>query len=151
MSNGDEGVQAQWVAWYDPPYQPSSGRYRIGVQAWVKPDPSMQGSGLETPVFADLVGVYIDEEDRWRYANNGDIHEGDRGTTWDFVDGTGDIAKVRFGEWQHVAARTDGSSWDIYVDGTKVSTTNSDQLDLRWAVQVAQSVLVPMVLAATWA
>ena len=54
------------------------------------------------------------------------IHEGNRGTTWDFVDGTGDIAKVRYGQWQHVAARTDGSSWDIYVDGTKVSTTNSN-------------------------
>ena len=67
---GDEGVQAPFVAWWTGNYWPGAGQFRIGVQAWVKPDPSIEGSGIITPVISDLVGVYIDEEDRWRYANN---------------------------------------------------------------------------------
>jgi hypothetical protein len=123
--DGNEGASAPFTAWWTS-WNPANANFRLGVQAWVKPDPSIQNFGFEIPVLEDLVGIYIDAEGRWRYANNGNLHEENRGTTWDFIDGTGEVAKVRYGQWQHVAARTDGSSWDIYVDGTKVSTTNSN-------------------------
>ncbi len=126
--DGQEGVSAPGVPWWNR--WNAGGDFRLGVQAWIKPDASLE-TFLETatepvPVMEEVVGIYIDTEGRWRYGNNGNIHENNLGTTWDFVDGTGDIAKVQFGEWQHVAARTDGSTWDIYVNGTKLSTTNSN-------------------------
>ena len=117
-------MSGEGVNWWDR--WNAGGDFRLGVQAWIKPDPSIENLSETIPVMEEVVGIYIDDQGRWRYGNNGNIHDGNLGTTWDFLDGTGDLAKVRYGEWQHVAARTDGSSWDVYVDGTKVTTTNSN-------------------------
>ncbi len=122
--DGNEGISAPGRNWWQ--VWNAGGNFRLGVQAWIKPDPSIEGIGEEIPLMQEAIGIGIDPEGRWRYTRNGFQNEANRGVFWDFVDGTGDIAKVQYGEWQHVAARTDGSSWDIYVNGTKVSTTNSN-------------------------
>ncbi len=83
------------TAWYQ-----STGAFRWGMEAFIKPDASTQG---RKSVF---------------FTNGGQFNMGFDADGKFYVNDTGPgTATVKYGEWQHVAFITTGSFWQIYVDG----------------------------------
>ncbi|MCA9101136.1 MAG: LamG-like jellyroll fold domain-containing protein [Pirellulales bacterium] len=117
--HGFGGLADDFNAWWNTRV---SSRFRIGVEAWIKPDPSLQGIGVDVPVVEDLVGLYIGADEKWHYANNGNFNTGN----WDYVPGGEALADVQYGEWQHVLAWTTGSTWNLWVNGERITQDNTN-------------------------
>ena len=79
------------------------GSFRVGMEAFIKPDPSMEG--LASVPFGNGTGYHLGiDQDGYFHA-------------YGFGETPASKTKARFGEWQHVAFWTTGSYWQIYVDG----------------------------------
>lgn len=74
--------------------------FRVGMEAWVKPDPGMEG---EEMVLFSNGGLY-----RMTIGTDGFFHANQT------PEG---ITPVEWDEWQHVAFWTTGSFWQVYVNG----------------------------------
>lgn len=78
--------------------------FRVGMEAFVKPDPEMEG--FTTVPFGNGSGYWLSiGDDGYFHA-----HAGGSSTP-------PGITEVKYGEWQHVAFWTTGSFWQVYVDG----------------------------------
>ncbi len=83
-----------------PPVAPG---FRVGMEAFIKPDPAMEG--LVSVPFGNGTGYHLSIGD------DGYFH------AFGFGETPAGKTPVKFGEWQHVAFWTTGSYWQIYVDG----------------------------------
>ncbi len=78
--------------------------FRVGMEAFVKPDPEMEG--IVSVPFGNGSGYWLSiGDDGYFHA-----HSGGSSTP-------AGITEVKYGEWQHVAFWTTGSFWQVYVDG----------------------------------
>lgn len=97
----DNYLSTTATAWQSQP--PVAPGFRVGMEAFIKPDPSMQG--LASVPFGNGTGYRLGID------QDGYFHAYGSGET------PASKTKARFGEWQHVAFWTTGSYWQIYVDG----------------------------------
>ena len=84
--------------WHSLP--PVSPGFRVGMEAFVKVDPSMQDTSATLFANGSLYGMTVGD-DGYYHANQ--TPEG--------------ITPIEYGQWQHVAFWTTGSVWQVYVNG----------------------------------
>jgi hypothetical protein len=77
--------------------------FRVGMEAWIKVDPNLQGA--ETVPFGNGTGYYLSiDPDGYPLAHAG-------------VSTPPGETPIEYGEWQHVAFWTTGSFWQVYLNG----------------------------------
>jgi hypothetical protein len=95
FDGGQESLFSTATLWY-----PGGGNFRWGMEAFLKPDPSLAGT---ESVF---------------FTNGAQFSMGMTADGFFYVNTTGPgTTPVKYGQWQHVAFFTTGSFWQIYVDG----------------------------------
>lgn len=101
FDDGDEALFSTATPWYA-----GTGGFRWGMEAFLKPDASLAGT---ESVF---------------FTNGTQFTMGITAAGLFYVNSTGPgTTPAKYGQWQHVAFITSGSSWQIYVDGVPQFTT----------------------------
>lgn len=95
----DNYLRTEATAWHE--LLPN---FRVGMEAWIKVDPSMEGT--PTVPFGNGTGYHLSiDEEGYVLAN--------AGNTFTPIG----VTPIRYGEWEHVAFWSTGSFWQVYLNG----------------------------------
>jgi hypothetical protein len=101
--DGENWIQGDVAQWWNESPLPNS-RFRVGMEAFVKLDPSQEDE-LIVPFGGAAYGLTIDRGEVFLNSSNAPGSQGPG------------VSEVEFGQWQHLAFLTTGSFWQAYVNG----------------------------------